>query len=885
MKLIVTCNGCQSRFQAPAALAGKRGKCPKCGAIVQVPAAQPTASQTPAAQQSPTPQASQQVTAQQAPTQQTAQRPSSASPARPEAKAAEPSQRPGLLDQVLQSPASAAPAEPAEPQESRPKGAKKGKGVDVSTIEVGAAGFAALSSKLTSRQWGSGGDEEGAWSAREPRPDDVAFQKQVLKSFRGPIAAVELDSSYRAGMVAALIVMGLLVLAYFGVIGLTIWAIIYHVMYNMLGGGLVWLWISAIPLVAGVVLLIFLLKPIVASWSSADESRTMTRENEPLLFQFVDKICDLVGSPTPTQVVVNCEVNASASFHHGLSSIMSDELTLTIGMPLVAGMTMQQFAGVLAHEFGHFTQGAGMRMVYMIRHLNMWLARVVYERDDWDDWLERQSRGDFKSFFFAARALVWLVRKPYWVLLMLGNFVTGYVLRQMERDADRHEIRLAGTQAFQDTTWRLNVLMAAHQWALSDLGQFSRDGKLADDLPELIMANVHQLPKKLLRHIEDVMNNGETSVFDSHPADAERIDLALEENDPGVFHLEHPARLLFIHYQKWCQFTTNDIYRRVFGDEFDPKDVYPVHELVANQQVENQQTDALHRFTQGIYTPMRALQLPNWELGPPADAHAYVNRVNERRQQLVTHAENMRSIYSDFREQEKIYRQTLQVAAVLAAGFRVDADEFSFRVSRRAEVEQTQRTAGDKARTLGAQLAPFEAAIGERLWASLCLLHTPQVQAQLPEASARAAEAQRMLRALRCMSAAHTNVLNLRNAYARLGALCSYLDNGNEKLYRAIKTTLDQTHGLITQVRNACLTTEYPLEHTQGAMTVGEYLLRTMPASDELGATFEAAQTVLDNFITTYARLAGRVVALAEHVEQACSMPPLPTPPKMDMFD
>jgi Zn-dependent protease with chaperone function len=36
-------------------------------------------------------------------------------------------------------------------------------------------------------------------------------------------------------------------------------------------------------------------------------------------------------------------------------------LVLVIGLPLAAGMSMRQVAGVLAHEFGHFAQGAGMR--------------------------------------------------------------------------------------------------------------------------------------------------------------------------------------------------------------------------------------------------------------------------------------------------------------------------------------------------------------------------------------------------------------------------------------------------------------------------------------------------------------------------------------------
>jgi hypothetical protein len=65
--------------------------------------------------------------------------------------------------------------------------------------------------------------------------------------------------------------------------------------------------------------------------------------------------------------------------------MFGNDLVLTIGMPLVAGMSLRQFAGVLAHEFGHFSQGAGMRLSFIIRSINLWFMRVVYERDDWDE--------------------------------------------------------------------------------------------------------------------------------------------------------------------------------------------------------------------------------------------------------------------------------------------------------------------------------------------------------------------------------------------------------------------------------------------------------------------------------------------------------------------
>ena len=75
----------------------------------------------------------------------------------------------------------------------------------------------------------------------------------------------------------------------------------------------------------------------------------------------------------------------------GLLGVLGGKLVLTIGLPFVAGVTLKQFAGVLAHEFGHFSQGAGMRLYALIMRINVWFARVVYQRDDWDETLDAWS--------------------------------------------------------------------------------------------------------------------------------------------------------------------------------------------------------------------------------------------------------------------------------------------------------------------------------------------------------------------------------------------------------------------------------------------------------------------------------------------------------------
>src|SRR5262249_33582850 len=160
----------------------------------------------------------------------------------------------------------------------------------------------------------------------------------------------------------------------------------------------------------GAILLFFMVKPFFARRSRAQKLRTLEFGEEPLLFALVTRVAQAVEAPEPKRIDVDCQVNASASFGSKLGVVFGGDLVLTVGLPLVAGLSIQQFAGAIAHELGHFTQGAGMRLSYVVRSVNAWFARIVYERDDWDESLVRGcEQGDRLSLFLlVAMFCVWL---------------------------------------------------------------------------------------------------------------------------------------------------------------------------------------------------------------------------------------------------------------------------------------------------------------------------------------------------------------------------------------------------------------------------------------------------------------------------------------------
>lgn len=179
-----------------------------------------------------------------------------------------------------------------------------------------------------------------------------------------------------------------------------IWA--WHIGFSKYGVLLKFL-CSFTPLLIGGAIALFMVKPLFARRPARMQPLALNPDIDTRAYEFVHQICVLVGARAPRRIELDCDLNASASFDRGWRGFFKNELILTLGLPLIAGLTQRELAGVIAHEFGHFRQGAGMRLSYLIRRVNGWFARVVYERDAWDEALTS-----------------WAADDSSWVALMVG---------------------------------------------------------------------------------------------------------------------------------------------------------------------------------------------------------------------------------------------------------------------------------------------------------------------------------------------------------------------------------------------------------------------------------------------------------------------------------
>ena len=724
------------------------------------------------------------------------------------------------------------------------------------------------------------------------------LQTDVLRAVEDSIQPVKVPLTYRAGILLVLIVMVLLPLIYLGLIGAAGYAVYWHAVShtglltadlgttsgrNAARAKLFALLLYVAPMLIGGILVLFMLKPLLSRPAKQRKSRALSREKEPLLFAFVDRLCDAVHAPRPKRIDVDLQVNASASFRSGLLSMLGSDLVLTIGLPLAAGLNMRQFAGVLAHEFGHFSQGAGMRMTFLIRSISHWFARVVHERDEWDERLTQWSQEwDLRVswILWLARGFVWLTRRILWCLMMTGHAVAGFMLRQMEFDADRHEARFSGSDAFVETARLLPQLALADQQSWNQLGSFYQEGRLVDDLPRLTVMNSRQLSKEAHEYLATMTSERETSLFDTHPADKERIASAEREQAPGIFRLKHPAEFLFRSFPNLCRVTTIDLYRELFERDFNADTLASVDDLFAHQEAEENDHAALQRFFQKQFTFYRPLRITVRDASAPDNVPGAIELLKEVRVRMETAFERVAEPLKSFKEAQDILADAHRARPLLAGGIKVASDSFDVDLSTFDKVDQIEAEMYARQEKVQRALAKFDHIAATRLTTALALLDDPDTASGIENSDDLRLRRERLLQAITVLAEQFSSAIGLLDQHAVMHMCLQLLNQNsdNEKASSLLRKTAVDVVQVVRGMHTSLNHQTYPFDHAKGEISIAQYMLAELPDPEDLGSYFEAANAMSSTLLRLYSRTLGGLCLIAEQVETALGLPQLPAP-------
>lgn len=655
------------------------------------------------------------------------------------------------------------------------------------------------------------------------------------------------------------------------------WAATQHVLVTDLGSARAGLFLYAVPILVGLIVCYAFVVPLFARRPPRAEAPELRREDAPQLMALVERIADSMGAPRPALYTLDQAVNASASLRPGLSGLLLGQLELRIGLPLVAGMSVQHLGGVIAHELGHFAQGAGMRLQVFIHRTMAWMARLASPPSD--PHVER----DFGNSVIVAVAVmasdlvIGLSRYVWRALFHLALLVSSYCLRQMEFDADRWSVRFVGSDGFEPSFRRISELALAEAKARMTLGSAWQQGKLADDYSALVVAHAGALALAERSAVERELREGRTQRFDTHPAIPERVANAQREGKRGVLASAGgaPASSLFRNFAALSEQQSASLYRERLGPGAGTAQLVPAAGLVETATRELKAAQSCSDYL-GAH-PLFEATIAGAALRAPAHAGASepardisVETLAKARAEVAAGSSQHGELTVKVRALQQQLGAVMRMRALLSVGIPLPDGAFGLPPMDRSEAEsEVGRIKGDVAKGL-ARLVELQRPGVTRLRVALALARAHEDRAEPGVTVARRiAQAVATLDKLAAVAPQLDALADpvdvaaaLAMAMARRGA-SSAGGGANTAAFTQRSQWANRRIGeLLGEIRAALGGHPNPLEGESGAPTLAAYLL-----GPESLPPVERGVRALQRSWSLYERTLGDLVEIAQAVE------------------
>lgn len=727
---------------------------------------------------------------------------------------------------------------------------------------------------------------------------------EILSLFQNNITHFNTSIFYKVSLLCVAVAMILLPLIYvvliFGVFYLVFWHMTANISVFSNGGNIRGaLIVYLAPLFIGGISIFFLVKPFFARQYSIFRPYRIEPLKEPLLFEVVKRIAKASRAPVPVDIYVDTTVNASASFKNGFSDFFKTNLTLTIGLPLANGMNIAQFAGIIAHELGHFSQSFGMRLSYLIRTINVWFARVVYERDVWDERIKQWSRTQnygIVMLLWISQGFIWMTRKVLWVLMKLGHLISCYMSRQMEFDADRYEISLSGSNLFESTTKRIILLSQAYRWALDDLRNIYEEGKLADNFPGLVVDRANQTSAEIRKKIETVfIENMKTGFWDSHPSDNERIFAARMMNLPTILKTDRliktsikttellslsnlkenydcmpPASFLFNDFNQLACEASYEYYCGLFGENIITKRFETVDHITKKHDAEIDCNNAINTFLKGQFSAIRPIGLASNLMTPPQSADAALHQIVRLKQELNKTAPRYNDILKRYITMHRRLLKLSRAEAIIESGNSINANDFNLTGADVSTIEKVREQTKQTFEMISTELENIEKNTSAVVGESIKLLFDPMMEKLIKNIASVREAVKHFIHAAEYIESKYSTFSMLEVCATQLDALgFSYTNKEvqDSRLLNILNQRKGNILGVFQNIRPELERLPYPFVHQVQNLSMGDYLIagELFDESDPYDVMTIALNT-LNSIYQLYARIAARLIYIAETV-------------------
>ncbi|MEP6816321.1 MAG: M48 family metallopeptidase, partial [Marmoricola sp.] len=330
------------------------------------------------------------------------------------------------------------------------------------------------------------------------------------------------------GLLAGCYLLSLLVVAGLALVGYA------FLRMGLVGGVLV------LPFLLGLFVLYAVGTALLASTRAGREVPTgmlLTPDAQPELWSRVRALADEVGTRPPDEIRLVPDVNASVTEGAKLLGLASGVRRMTIGVPLLLGLTRGQLVAVLAHELGHYG-GRHTTLATATYRGGEALRRVLHEVGE-ESAAGRLFAGYARLYFRVSRE----------------------VSRRQELEADETATRIAGRDVTIAALRELAPLATA--WELFGsgyLGPAQRLGLRPVSVAEGFLDLLENPERRSwLDTVREHPGERPATSFDSHPTTSRRVailntlsDVARERDEvPGYAVLADPDATMTAFFATW----------------------------------------------------------------------------------------------------------------------------------------------------------------------------------------------------------------------------------------------------------------------------------------------------------------------------------------------
>lgn len=239
----------------------------------------------------------------------------------------------------------------------------------------------------------------------------------------------------------------------------------------------------------------------------APKGERLSRTHAPELFRLLDALRVRLNTAPIHEVLITPHFNAGVSQVPRLGIFGWHKNHLLLGLPLMKGMTIEQFKSVLGHEIGHLSHGHARSANWIYRLRIIWMRlEMTFERQP------RWGSGMIRAFF------KWYI--PYFFA------VSFPFARSNEYEADAASVRVTSARSTAQALTGVHILgryLEQRYWPSMYAATKDQARPAAAPFSGFVAQSVQEIPEADLNGWMAAALSQPTSHADTHPSLTDRL--------------------------------------------------------------------------------------------------------------------------------------------------------------------------------------------------------------------------------------------------------------------------------------------------------------------------------------------------------------------------